>query len=68
MRDIGLPGEVSGIEIEYMIYILCNGDVTKKKLIEQTMDIGDFVEWISFKKYENYFETELNKRYEKEPR
>lgn len=68
MRDICLPSEVSGIEVEYMIYVLCNGDVTKKILIEQTMDIGDFVEWISFKKYENYCEAELNKRYEKKTR
>ena len=51
-----------------MIYVICGGDVTKKKLIEQTMDIGDFVEWISFKKYENYCEAELNKRYEKKTR
>jgi len=68
LSDIVLPYEVSGIEIEYMIYVICGGDVTKKKLIEQTMDIGDFVEWISFKKYENYCEAELNKRYEKKTR
>jgi hypothetical protein len=47
-----------------MIYTLCNGDITKKRWIEENLDITDYIEWISFKKYDNYVEAESNKRYQ----
>jgi hypothetical protein len=50
------------VEIEYMIYKLCNGDITKKKWIESNMDITDYFEWACFKKYDNYLESEAIRR------
>lgn len=47
-----------------MIYRLCNNDITKKEFIEKNYDICDYVEWISFQKYERYLEDVANKRYQ----
>lgn len=45
-----------------MIYQLCNGDITRKKWIEENLDVGDFTEFNCFKKYDNYLEAEAQKR------
>lgn len=48
-----------------MIYKLCNGDITKKKWIEENLDVTDLAEFMSFKKYDNFIESEANKRFQK---
>lgn len=47
-----------------MIYKLCNGDITRKKYIEENLDVSDFIEWVSFQKYDGYLEQEANKRFQ----
>ncbi len=47
-----------------MIYKLCEGDITRKKFIEDNLDIIDFIEWSGFQKYENYIEREAVKRFQ----
>ena len=64
MSDIALPTEINGIEVEFMVYKLCDGDITRKKWIEENLDIGDFVEFMSFKKYDNFIKAEYNSRYQ----
>jgi hypothetical protein len=58
-----LPKEIDGVEIFYMVFSLCNGDITKKKWIEENLDVGDYVEWMCFKKYDNFIKSESTKRY-----
>lgn len=65
MSDIVLPGDkIENIELEYMIFTLCNGDITRKKYIEDNYDVQDYVEWTSFKQFDSYQEAEMNKRYQ----
>jgi hypothetical protein len=45
-----------------MIFQLCNGDITRKKWIEENLDVSDFTEFMSFKKYDYYLEAEAQKR------
>lgn len=50
-RLINLLPEVA--HFEYMIFQLCNGDITKKKEVEENFDVVDFYNWIIYKNYEN---------------
>jgi len=64
MADITLPAElIENIELEYMIFTLCNGDITRKHYIEEHYDVVDYIEWTSFKQFDNFQEAELNERY-----
>lgn len=62
LSDIVLPKQIEAIEIEWMIYQLCKNDITKKKWVEENLDITDYVEFMCLKKYDNYLESESIKR------
>lgn len=64
MSDVQLPSDIiENIEIHYMIYTLCNGDITRRPWIESNLDVTDYIEWTCFKQFDTYQESELNKRY-----
>ena len=56
--DIKLPEEILGADVHYMVYLLCDGDVTKKNWVQENLDIVDFYEWMLLGKYKSYCETE----------
>jgi hypothetical protein len=48
-----------------MIFNLCDGDITKKKYIEDNLDIADGMNWFMLKKYQNFIEWKQQKMMEK---
>jgi hypothetical protein len=40
-------------DLDYLVYALTDGDVTKKELIESTMTRNEAVRWMLLKKFEH---------------
>jgi len=50
------------VAIGYMIHLLFNGDISKKKWVTENLNYPDFFEYMSYEKYKNYCEKEANQR------
>ena len=50
-----------GFEVEYMGYVLCDGDAAKEKALSE-MTYGEVMRWFCFKRYENYITQKSMKR------
>lgn len=52
-------------QIEYIIYQLSAGDILKKKQIEETFDILDFLTWNVYRQYESFVEDQMRTELQK---
>ncbi len=51
-----------GYELEYLVYQLCKGDITKRNYILQNYSYTESIEWCMLHRYEIFVEQELLKQ------
>lgn len=47
--------------IEYLVYQLCDGDITKKEYIMDNITYADAMKWLLLRRYDSYAQREYMK-------